>query len=157
MERLGYSDETSRGLGVFRTGATGRPRLSLKYAGQNQKAILTREAVKREVKIANRVMIFDLLTDANGITGAVGLNTREDKLITFLAKAVFLGTGRCVRLYPSPTPGWMFNRAECPSNTGDGRAMAWRAGAELANMEIPQRWAGPRYFIRCGKGPGWAW
>lgn len=130
----------------------GRPRLSLKYAGQNQKSILTREALKRGVKIVNRVMVFDMLRNGGGVTGALGIGTREDKLVTFLAKAVFLGTGRCVRLYPSPTPGWMFNRAEFPSNTGDGRAMAFRAGAELTDMEIPQRWAGPRYFIRCGKG-----
>ena len=136
------------------TGQTlpGRTRFTLKYAGQNQKIILTREALKRGVELVNRVMIFDLLEGARGVTGAIGLSTREDKIVTFTAKAVFLGTGRCVRLYPSPTPGWMFNRAEFPSNTGDGRAMAWRAGAELANMEIPQRWAGPRYFVRCGKG-----
>jgi succinate dehydrogenase/fumarate reductase flavoprotein subunit len=130
----------------------GRPRLSLKYAGQDQKVILTKEALKRGVEIVNRVMVFDLLGDGRGVNGAVGLSTRENKVVTFLAKAVFLGTGRCVRLYPSPTPGWMFNRAEFPANTGDGRAMAWRAGAELANMELPQRWAGPRYFVRCGKG-----
>jgi len=49
----------------------------------------------------------------------------------------------------------MFNRAESPADTGDGRAMAWRAGAELRNMELPMRWAGPKYFSRCGKGT-WA-
>lgn len=30
--------------------------------------------------------------------------------------------------------------------------MAYRAGAELVNMEMPMRWAGPKYFARCGKG-----
>jgi len=30
--------------------------------------------------------------------------------------------------------------------------MAYRAGAELVNMEIPRRWAGPKYFARNGKG-----
>ena len=29
--------------------------------------------------------------------------------------------------------------------------MAWRAGAKLVNMEIPNRHAGPKYFARCGK------
>ncbi len=124
---------------------------TLKYAGQNLKPILTREARKRGVEIVNRVMLLDLLRDG-GIVGAVGVDTRADNFFTFLAKGVVLGTGGCVRLYSSPTPGWMFNRADSPHTTGDGRAMAYRAGAELINMEIPARWAGPKYYARCGKG-----
>jgi len=128
----------------------GKPFTTLKYSGQNQKPILTKEAKKRGVKIVNRVTVFDLITD-QGVAGAVGVHGREDRVITFLAKAVILSTGGCVRLYPGPTPGWMFNRADSPHTTGDGRAMAYRAGAELVNMEIPMRWAGPKYFARCGK------
>jgi len=129
----------------------GRPFTTLKYSGQNQKPILTREARKRGVEIINRVMVLDLLRD-EGIIGAIGVDTREDRVITFLAKSVILGTGGCVRLYPGPTPGWLFNRADSPHTTGDGRAIAYRAGAELVNMEIPMRWAGLKYFARCGKG-----
>ena len=129
----------------------GHPFTALKYSGQNLKPILTREARKKGVEIINRVMVFDLLRD-RGIVGAVGVDTRADRMVTFLAKSVVLGTGGCVRLYPAPTPGWMFNRADSPHTTGDGRAMAYRAGAELVNMEMPMRWAGPKYFARCGKG-----
>ena len=128
----------------------GRPFTTLKYSGQNQKPILTKEARKRGVKIINRVMVFDLLCD-DGVIGAIGMDTRVDQVITFLVKSVILSTGGCVRLYPGPSPGWMFNRADSPHTTGDGRAMAYRAGAELVNMEIPMRWAGPKYFARCGK------
>lgn len=128
----------------------GRPFTTLKYSGQNQKPILTQEAQKRGVEIINRVMVFDLLRD-EGVIGAIGIDNRLDKVITFLAKSVVLSTGGCVRLYPGPTPGWMFNRADSPHTTGDGRAMAYRAGAELVNMEIPMQWAGPKYFARCGK------
>lgn len=128
----------------------GRPFTTLKYSGQNQKHILTKEAKKRGVKIINRVMVNDLLFK-EGLQGAIGIDTREERMIIFIAKSVILGTGGCVRLYPSPTPGWMFNRADSPNSTGDGRAMAYRAGAELTNMEIPMRWAGPKYLARCGK------
>ncbi len=129
----------------------GRPLLTLHYSGQNQKAVLSREARKRGVEIINRVMVFDLLSD-DSIIGAIGIGTREDKVVEFQAKSVILATGKCVRLYTGPVPGSMFNVAYSPSVTGDGRAMAYRAGAELANIEMPSRWAGPRYFARCGKG-----
>ncbi|MBN1106903.1 MAG: FAD-binding protein [Deltaproteobacteria bacterium] len=128
----------------------GKPLTTLKYSGQNQKPILTKEAKKRGVRILNRIAAFDLIT-ANGVEGAVGVHTRDDKVYTLLAKAVVLSTGGCIRLYPGPTPGWMFNLAYSPHTTGDGRAMAYRAGAELINMEIAMRWAGPKYFARCGK------
>ena len=123
----------------------------LKYAGADQKKILTREAQKRGVKIVNRAAVFDLIKENGRVTGALAAHAREDKMIAFRAKSVFLGTGLVVRLYNSITPGWIFNRADPPHTTGDGRAMAYRAGAELVNMEIPMRWAGPKYFARCGK------
>jgi len=96
-------------------------------------------------------MIFDLIDTGGGLV-ALGLDTRDDKLLVYEAKSVVLGTGLCTRLYPGPTPGCMFNIAYSPNNTGDGRAMAYRAGAELANLELTMRWAGPKYFARCGKG-----
>jgi succinate dehydrogenase/fumarate reductase flavoprotein subunit len=59
--------------------------------------------------------------------------------------------GAATRLYPSSTPGWMFNIPFCPACTGSGRAIAYRAGAKLINMEIPNRHAGPKFLARCGK------
>ena len=132
-------------------GFPGRPLPSLKYSGLDQKPILTREALKRGVKIRNRAMVFDLLL-GDGVVGAIGIDTREDRILEFHAKSVFLGTGLCTRLYPGPTPASIFNVANAPSNTGDGRAIAYRAGAEICNAELTMRWAGPKYFARCGKG-----
>jgi succinate dehydrogenase/fumarate reductase flavoprotein subunit len=99
----------------------------------------------------NRMMVFDLIGDNRGTFGAIGLSTREDKLVGFRAKSIVLGTGQCNRLYPSSTPRKLFNMAMSPNTTGDGRAMAHRIGAELANMEVPYRHAGPKYFARAGK------
>jgi len=123
----------------------------LKYAGQMQKPILTRQAMKRGVKIINRVMVFDLLGDGGNISGAIGMDTREEKLIEFRAKSVILGTGNVKRLYPGPSAGWMSNNSRGLSSSGDGRAMAYRLGAELINMEMLERHAGPRYFARDGQ------
>ena len=131
-------------------GLPGRMLTSLKYSGKDQKPVLTREALKRGVTIMNRVMMFDLINKNDNLV-ALGIDTRENRLLVYEAKSLVLGTGLCTRLYPSPTPGHMFNIAYSPNNTGDGRAMAFRAGAELANLELTMRWAGPKYFARCGK------
>lgn len=129
----------------------GHPFTALKYSGLQQKPVLTSIARQKGVQIVNRAAVFDLLHQNDRITGAVGLDVRENNLLSFSAKSVILATGPCVRLYPAITPGWNFNRANCPASTGDGRAMAYRAGAELINIELPQRWAGTSYFARCGK------
>lgn len=126
------------------------PRISLKFEGQDQKRILTREVLKRGVRILNRVMIFDLVSE-DGVCGAIGIHTREEKLFCFHAKTVILATGILTRLYPSPTPALMFNIGRSPATTGDGRAMAYRIGAELVGLELPRRWAGPKYFSKHGK------
>jgi len=123
----------------------------LKYAGRDQKKVLTKEALKRGVEIINRVMVLDLVGDGTTVYGAIGLNTREDSLFLFRAKSVLLGTGVVNRLYQGLTPGWMGNATRPATLTGDGRAMAYRAGAELVNVEKLEHHAGPKYFTRSGQ------
>jgi len=129
----------------------GHPMTHIKYRGRFQKKILAKQAKKRGATILNRVMMLDLIRKGNRIVGAIGVHTREEKLLVFEAKSVVLGTGKCSRLYPSLTPGWLFNDPHGGSQTGDGRAMAYRAGAELQNLEMPQRHIGPKYFTRFGQ------
>jgi len=124
---------------------------NLKYEGQHQKRILVLKAVEKRAKLINRVMVFDLLRDDKGIIGAIGLHTRENKIILFRAKSIILGTGITDRLYPPPVPGWLTSSPTWPTLTGDGRAMIYRAGGELAGVEIFRRHLGPRYFARFGQ------
>jgi succinate dehydrogenase/fumarate reductase flavoprotein subunit len=123
----------------------------LKYKGHRQKKILTNKALEKGATIVNRAMVFDLLYDNNGVFGALAIDTREEKLLVFLAKSVILGTGVVERLYPSPVPGWMASTPGCLSLTGDGRAMTYRAGGTLVGPESPKRHMGPRYFGRYGQ------
>jgi succinate dehydrogenase/fumarate reductase flavoprotein subunit len=129
----------------------GRPRIWLKYAGGNQKEVLTTQALKRGVQIMNRITVFELLKDEETVIGALGFDTWNDEVIVFKAKAVFIGTGGVERLYPSSTPALFTNTPLFPFNTGDGRAMVYRAGGELCNMEYASPWAGPKYYARAGK------
>lgn len=125
--------------------------LALKYHGHNQKKVLTEQAIKKGAKIMNRIMIFSLLGDQNGVTGAMGVDTREDRIVVFQAKSVILGTGRVVRLFPSITPTYMANIFAPMNITGDGRTMAYHAGAELVNMDRLVQHCGPKYFSRGGQ------
>jgi succinate dehydrogenase/fumarate reductase flavoprotein subunit len=124
----------------------------LKYKGMNQKKVLTKQALKKGVKIINRIMIFDLLGGPKGACGAVGIDTREDRFISLKAKSVILGTGSVARLYPNITPALMANNTRPPTTCGDGRAMAYRIGAELINMEMINRHAGIKNYARAGQG-----
>ncbi len=123
----------------------------LHYAGKHQKAVLMKQAREAGAQILNRVMCFDLLRDENAVCGALGLDTRSGEIIVFRAKSVILGTGAAVRLFQGGTPGTMFNVRLSPTCVGDGRAMAYRAGVDLASMEIPLFRCGPSYFARAGK------
>ncbi|MDD5206709.1 MAG: FAD-binding protein [Desulfobacterales bacterium] len=131
----------------------GRPRIFLKYAGYNQKGVLTAQAKKKGAKISNHMVVTDVIVKEGEAIGAIAVSTASDKpvLKVIRAKSVLLATGSATRLYPTTTPGWMFNIPFCPSCTGSGRAMAFRAGAKLVNMEMPNRHAGPKFLARCGK------
>ncbi len=123
----------------------------LKYKGHQQKRVLTNKALEKGARIVNRVMIFDLLRDQSGVCGALGVDTRQNRMFIFKAKSVIVGTGVVERLYPSPVPGWMASTPGCLSLTGDGRAMIYRAGATIVGPESPKRHMGPRYFGRYGQ------
>ena len=133
----------------------GQPLMHLHYAGADQKKILTEQALKSKSEILNRVMCFNLLYDEGKVAGAIGINTRKDEILVIKSKSIVLGTGSVMRLYPASTPAWMFNTRLSPTCVGDGRIMAYRAGAELASIEIPLIRCGPKYLARAGKAT-WA-
>jgi L-aspartate oxidase len=74
--------------------------------------------------------VVDLLAGANGVVGATALQESTGDLFDIHARAVLLATGGLGCVYRETT-----NPAVA---TGDGVAMAWRAGAEIANMEFVQ-------------------
>lgn len=106
--------------------------------GHNVKKILYRRLRRMRVEIENRYQATRLLKDADGnIAGMVGVNTRTGEPIIIRAKAVIMATGAAGRI-GLPTSGYLFGTYENPANSGDGHAMAYHVGADLANLECYQ-------------------
>ena len=122
------------------------------FEGRRVKVYLTKEAKRRGAKIVNRVHMTELLTTADGhVAGALGYGTRNGKLHIFRAKAVVMSTGRVNRLTSTWTGVWGNHRIPV-SETGDGRAMAYRAGVPIINMEFlsPARYSIGNFELNLG-------
>ncbi len=90
--------------------------------------ILRKQALKGRVKILDRIMVAELLKQGGRIVGAIGIPLENDGLYTFIAKATILCVGAC-GYKPAGYPPIV-------QLTGDGEAMAYRAGAEILGKEF---------------------
>jgi fumarate reductase flavoprotein subunit len=74
--------------------------------------------------------VTTLLVDDNQVHGAVGIELATGRIEAITGRAVVLCTGGCGRVFPFTTNGNI--------KTGDGMALAYRAGAPLKDMEFVQ-------------------
>ena len=88
---------------------------------------LKEEIIRRDIECIEEVMITSLITQDDQVIGATGLNLKDSSLIYFKAKAVILASGGAGQLYPVTSNTFQKN--------GDGYAIAYRAGANLVDME----------------------
>ncbi|MBM2832204.1 MAG: fumarate reductase/succinate dehydrogenase flavoprotein, partial [Dehalococcoidia bacterium] len=110
--------------------------------GYRMMETMRRAAIEKGVKVVDRVMITDLLTDAGRAGGAIGFDTGSGQVREFHARSVVLATGR----------GFMKGRRPGHRNvTGDGLAAAYRAGVTLAGMDSSVPNTGPAHY---DIGPG---
>ena len=72
----------------------------------------------------------DLLVEDGRCRGVVALELRSGRMMEFQAKATIIATGGAGRIFPFTTNGAI--------KTGDGMAMAYRAGVPLKDMEFIQ-------------------
>ncbi|MBS1826699.1 MAG: fumarate reductase/succinate dehydrogenase flavoprotein subunit [Acidobacteria bacterium] len=74
--------------------------------------------------------VLSLLLDGGRVAGAFGYDREKGHFILWPAKAVVLATGGVGRAFKISSNSWEY--------TGDGHALAYRAGAELLDMEFVQ-------------------
>ncbi len=149
LEGLGFKIRNEDGtFSKFQQGGKGRWLLYVKEGG-NLKLILEKAVRDRHIEILNRVMITDLMTHEGRVTGAYGVNVRTGQLLVFRARSVVLTTGPVNRAYRSAT-GVLHHTAQPPHDTGDGHAMAYRAGVKLVNMEFGSSLIYPKDMPQAG-------
>ncbi len=83
-----------------------------------------------EVMRYDEWFVTKLLVDDGRVRGVVALELMSGKIQALTAKAVILCTGGCGRVFPFTT--------NASIKTGDGMALAYRAGAPLKDMEFVQ-------------------
>ena len=74
--------------------------------------------------------VIELLLDGGRAAGAVAYDRERGRFHIFAARAVILATGGAGRAFKITSNSW--------EGTGDGHALAYRAGAELMDMEFIQ-------------------
>ena len=116
-------------------------RIEIRIWGRTFKPALYKELKKVGVKLHERVMVTSLLTEGGRqgarVVGVTGFDVRTGRFYIFRSRATILCVG-----HPGAR-GMVFSvelqglgsRHGPGMNTGDGHAMAWRAGAALTMME----------------------
>lgn len=132
--------ETSYDLG--REGGHGRRRIvhAQDLTGREVERILVRQVESQQnIEIHENFFAIDLITeskvrgrrsDGDICYGAYVLDRNTREIHTFIAKVILLATGGAGKVY-------LFT-SNPDISTGDGVAMAYRAGAKIANMEFIQ-------------------
>ena len=85
---------------------------------------------QRGIRLLDHVMLQELLIDDGRCYGAVGIHRSDGEPYVIHAGATILATGGCGEAYEQTT--------NVTGITGDGMAMALRAGVELVDMEFVQ-------------------
>lgn len=133
-------------------------KFTLRVWGTTFKSALYKECKQLGVKILDRTMATSLLTQkgkqGQRVTGATAINGRTGEFFVFKARATILCMSR-------PTRVWLFSPGmpgvsefRPPQCTGDGSAMAWKAGVEFTMMEksVKGEWSGDRSYPPYGTG-----
>lgn len=98
--------------------------------GYNYSRIFPQLVRTRNITIIEDMFIVDLLTSGEAVVGALGIDIRTGRFKVFKAKSTILATGGYQGLYKVTTAN--------PNLTGDGQAIALRAGTDMMDFEFNQ-------------------
>lgn len=92
---------------------------------------LYEQCLKNEVEFLNEWFVTELIIDNNEAKGVIAIDVRTGEVHAIKAKSIIFATGGYARVY------WVRN-TNAIGSTGDGMAIAYRAGIPLKDMEFVQ-------------------
>lgn len=113
-------------------GGAGFPRTcyAADRTGHNALHTLYEQVVDRNIPIYSEFFVTSLVNNLGRCIGCTALDIRSGKIHGFKARAVLMATGGFGRIFNKSTNALI--------NTGDGQALALRAGVALKDMEFVQ-------------------
>lgn len=134
LVRLGtHFTEAGSGFDLWKEGGHSRKRVvhfEDRTGYEIERALIQRAKAKENVLILENRTAVDLIVDEKICRGAYVLENETGKVEAFVAGATMLAAGGAGQIY--------FHTTNPTIATGDGVAMAYRAGARIANMEFVQ-------------------
>ena len=116
-----------------------RNNMVIRIWGSTFKPALKKECKRLGVTILDRVMATSLLNEdgkqGGRVVGATGLNVRTGEFVIVKAKAVIMSAGGSGQIWFMDMEHGGYSSMYSRNASGDGTAMAWRAGAKLTMME----------------------
>ena len=91
---------------------------------------LWEQCLRRNTKFYDEFQVLSLVVEDGRCCGAVAYELATGELHTFYSKAVLLATGGAGKIFKTTSNAF--------ASTGDGMALAYRAGAPLEDMEFVQ-------------------
>ena len=95
-----------------------------------QTNLLAQVQQKQNITLFDHYLAVDLLIDGNTCNGAYVFDKKSHQIISFVSHKTILATGGASKSY--------LYTSNPDTSTGDGIAMAFRAGCEIVNMEFTQ-------------------
>ncbi len=146
--KLMFSPRYSAGAGLGLPKGYGEPNFNppekrnnmvIRIWGSTFKPALKKECKRLGVNVLDRVMATSLLNE-NGkqgsrIVGATGINTRTGEFVIVKAKACIISAGGSGNPWFMDMEHGGYSSMYSRTESSDGTAMAWRAGAKLTMME----------------------
>ena len=137
--------EKEMGSGRYRqypSGDHSRDRVAVCVGHRGLGMTLPLKRAASQVRFLDHLMALDLMKDKDGISGIVAIDLKDLKVTGIRSRSTILTTGGVGQLYSVTS-----NPADV---TGDGLAMAYRAGAALIDLEFVQFY--PWRLISLGRG-----